>query len=123
MTQRDNKGRFLPGNQVGKGHGRPPKVREQAVLEAINEAVPAEDVAEHIRWMLRTAKAQNSWRGVEAALQLAISYQIGKPIARTQSATFSIEALLGEYDEDTASADDHNATSMEEQLEQIVSKA
>ena len=97
---RNGNGRFQPGNQAGKGHGRPPKVREQEVLDAINSAMPKERITELLNTMIDIAMAQKSWRGIASALDFAAAYQIGKPIARIQQGEGGLAQVLAELDGD-----------------------
>ena len=102
---RNGNGRFQPGNQAGKGHGRPPKVREQEVLDAINSAMPKERITELLNTMIDIARAQKSWRGIASALDFAAAYQIGKPIARIQQGEGGLAQVLAELGADE---DDEN---------------
>lgn len=40
--QRDQYGRFLPGNQVSKGHGRKPRALEEQYMHALVQSMPIE---------------------------------------------------------------------------------
>ena len=73
-------GQFAKGNKAGPG--RPSKVREKEVLAAINEAMPPEEITKLIKEMIDLARAQKSWRGIEAALSFCAAYQVGKPVQR-----------------------------------------
>ena len=73
-------GQFAKGNKAGPG--RPSKVREKEVLAAINEAMPPAEITKLIKEMIAHARAQKSWRGMEAALSFCAAYQVGKPVQR-----------------------------------------
>jgi hypothetical protein len=89
-------GKFAKGNQAGKGHGRPPKVREAEVLDAINSAMPKERITELLNEMIDIARLQKSWRGIASALDFCAAYQIGKPIARVEQGSGGIRSVMAE---------------------------
>jgi hypothetical protein len=75
-------GQFAKGNKAGPG--RPSKVREREILDAINAALPKERVTELINRMIEISltPGKESWRGIEAALSLGLAYQVGRPTVR-----------------------------------------
>lgn len=89
-------GKFAPGNQAGKGHGRPPKQREAEVLHAINAAMPPERITKLLDQMITIATETNSWRGIAQALEFCAAYQIGKPIQRMQQESSGIVDIMAE---------------------------
>lgn len=74
-------GQFADNNRAN-AVGRPSKVREKEILEAINNAMPPERVTELVEEMIDIARTQKSWRGIAAALTFCANYQLGKPVQR-----------------------------------------
>lgn len=74
-NQRDDRGRFAPGNKGGPG--RPPLSDELALIEGIRQAVTAERVAEVMDKLF--AMGMNKRYPNVRALELWLSYAIGKP--------------------------------------------
>ena len=83
MADRDNQGRFLPGNPGSPG--RPKRETEQAILNAISNALSPEEITAAIREALALARAQKSARGIVAIIELCSAYSIGKPVARIET--------------------------------------
>src|SRR6478735_5679239 len=73
-SDRDAKGRFLPGN--GGGPGNPFARRTAAVRKRLLERVTDDDVDQLVDALLARAKS-----GDVPALRLAFSYLVGKPEA------------------------------------------
>ena len=83
-TGRDpNSGRFTTGNPGGPG--RPRREQEAATLQAITSAIPSEEVTSALRTALDLAVELRSPRAIIAVLEFQASYQLGKPIARTET--------------------------------------
>lgn len=81
MTRnRDEKGRFLPGNTVGKGHGRPPKERERKYMERFKKAVTLSGFEEATRAVLKMAR-----EGDVRAWTVLAQYALGKPVTRIEA--------------------------------------
>jgi len=95
MSQdRDERGRLLPGHHQ-PGPGRPKRETEQAILQAITEALDPATIKAAIIEALQIAREQRSPRAIVAVLELAAGYGVGKPVARihTQETNPIAEAL------------------------------
>jgi hypothetical protein len=94
MADRDESGRFLPGNPGGPG--RPPKARNLAYVDAVIRALPPEQLGALLAEMVEFAETTQSWRGKLAAVRLALEYAVGKPTQRVeqQSSTQALEDVL-----------------------------
>jgi hypothetical protein len=77
-----NTGRLLPGHPGLPGAGRPAREREKAVLDAIRDAIPPEEIKANLRKALEIAIEQKSARGIIAVLEFAAGYAVGKPVQR-----------------------------------------
>jgi len=74
MRQRDTKGRFVPGNTASKGHGRPPKEREERFYEITLNAVTYKD------WDAIVKKARDqALRGDAVARKWLSDFLVGVP--------------------------------------------
>jgi hypothetical protein len=93
---RDDRGRFAPGNNAGVGHGRPRRSQEEAMLAAIKSSMPPERIEATIAEALEIARATNSWRGIMAVVEFAASYSLGKPIARIEQGSGGIRDIMAE---------------------------
>ncbi len=93
-------GKFALGNKASAGKGRPKKEQETAVLVAINQVAPPERIAHAIDQMFLLAEQHGSWKAYDAAVTLALNYQLGRPTARVEQSgdTFAnlVATLLGE---------------------------
>lgn len=93
--QRDEQGRFLPGHSISKGHGRPPKEREEKYLERFKKAVTLGGFEEATSAVLERAKEGdvNAWKAL-------VEYAIGKPVTKVdaridqRSVNFDLQATL-----------------------------
>ena len=78
MPDRDENGRFLPGNGCSKGHkggpGRPPKEREERYYEILISTVTFSDWTEIVRKAAHQAK-----RGDATARKWLADYIVGTP--------------------------------------------
>ena len=83
MSDRDEKGRLLPGHSQ-PGPGRPKRETEQAILHAITSALSPAEITSAIKTALDLAIEQKSARGIIAVLELAAGYGIGKPTVRVE---------------------------------------
>jgi len=95
MSQdRDERGRLLPGHHQ-PGPGRPKRETEQAILQAITEALDPATIKAALIEALQIAREQRSPRAIVAVLELAAGYGVGKPVARihTQETNPIAEAL------------------------------
>lgn len=72
--RRDEKGRFLPGQAMPAGPGRPPRQTEQDYLAATIAEVSIDDWRKVVRQALTDAKKGNGY-----ARQWLSEYLIGKP--------------------------------------------
>ena len=79
---RDPNGRFTTGNPGGPG--RPRREQEQAILEAITNAIPPVQIGEALRTALDIAIETRSARGIVAVLELQAAYGIGRPTIRVE---------------------------------------
>ena len=77
---KDERGRFLPGNQYSKGQEGPNYTKH--LTRAIQARFPVEDVAEKIAQAWDKAVSQNSSRGMVAVLGMIMDYGAGKPVQR-----------------------------------------
>ena len=76
MAERDpHTGRFLPGNQAAKGHGRPSRPVELEILETFNATVSKSDWIDIIKVAVKLAK-----RGDYRAREWLADRVIGKPL-------------------------------------------
>jgi hypothetical protein len=66
--------RFQPGNPGGPG--RPPKTKEDAVLNRLKARIDPDDVVQTIMELMEDTK---SWRARLAAIELYFYYTVGKP--------------------------------------------
>ena len=101
-------GRFQPGNQAGRGYGRPKRSQEEAMLSAIKSSMPPERIQAVLAEALQIARSTNSWRGLLAVSEFAANYALGKPVARVESGGGGLAAVLAElsYGDDTGDDDD-----------------
>lgn len=83
QSERDERGRFLPGSSGGPG--RPSRRREEELLQAIKAAFPPEVLTEKLQRALEMAEAQQSPRGMVAVLSFAAAYSLGKPTQRIET--------------------------------------
>ena len=65
---------FQPGNPGGPG--RPPKEKENAVLNKLRESVKPEQVVAIIMQLMNHG---TSWRAQQAGIELYLHYMLGKP--------------------------------------------
>jgi hypothetical protein len=69
---------FQKGHQLSKGHGRPPKVVEQAYLEAFREELPPDEFREAV---VRPA-VEKAKQGDTRAARILMEQAMGKPAQR-----------------------------------------
>ncbi|MDD4465770.1 MAG: hypothetical protein PHY25_03735 [Dehalococcoidales bacterium] len=81
MRQRDEKGRFIKGNNANP-NGRPPKAREQEFLNVTIAAVSCGDWIEIIQKAVSQAK-----KGDASARKFLADYLIGPPTVKTDLTT------------------------------------
>jgi hypothetical protein len=81
MRQRDEKGRFIKGNNANP-NGRPPKAREQEFLNVTIAAVSCGDWIEIIQKAVWQAK-----KGDASARKFLADYLIGPPTVKTDLTT------------------------------------
>lgn len=99
-NNRDERGRLLPGHSL-PSPGRPPKAREQQMLDAITSAVGPDELKELIREAISIARSTQSARGLLAIAEFVADRSLGKPVARSITASTKFEemlALLGSND-------------------------
>ena len=102
---RNGKGRFQPGNQAGRGYGRPKRSQEEAMLSAIKSSMPPERIEATIDEALRIARSSGSWRGLMSVVEFCAAYGLGKPIARIETGGSGLAAVLAELGDDDAGDD------------------
>ncbi len=73
MSDRDEKGRLLPGHS-SPGPGRPRREQEAKILEALRGAFSPEEIAQGLRRAFDLAERQGSARGMIAALLPILEY-------------------------------------------------
>ena len=100
-------GRFQPGNQAGRGYGRPKRSQEEQMLTAIKASMPPERIQATLAEALEIARSSGSWRGLMSVVEFCAAYGLGKPIARIESGGGGLAAVLAElgYDDDDAEND------------------
>lgn len=76
---RDSRGRFLAGNSISHGHGRPRKEQEQAYLLAFQKGLSDNDLTAVVKAIVKQAKG-----GSVAAARLLIENCIGRPATRIE---------------------------------------
>jgi hypothetical protein len=89
MSDKDERGRFLPGNRASVGIQRNPKVARREAQEAIERAAPGEKIEAALNRMHDLASQYGSWKAYEAWLTMVLAYQLGKP-------TIKIERVEGD---------------------------
>lgn len=97
-TERDNKGRWLPGAPSPNPNGRPKKAKEQSYLDELKGVIPPEKLGELLQQALDAAVASNSWRGILAVAELCLNYAVGKPTLRVQTVDSNLSELLAAID-------------------------
>ena len=86
---RDAQGRWLPGQQP-RG-GRPPKRREEAVLDLMSTRIPPEKVVDRIEELIDDTA---SWRARAEGIKLYLAYMVGMPVQRSITATTRLATLI-----------------------------
>lgn len=89
MSDKDERGRFLPGNRASVGIQRNPKQARREAQEAIERAAPGEKIEAALNRMHDLAAQYGSWKAYEAWLTMVLAYQLGKP-------TIKIERVEGD---------------------------
>lgn len=74
MDDRDDRGRFVPGNQASRGNGRKPKPIEENYLAILRAVVTPEEFEAVVRSLLCAAKKKSI-----PAIKLLLSYLLGQP--------------------------------------------
>lgn len=100
---RDGRGRWLPGHAPKPpAPRRKPRANEQALIAALNEALPAEKVKDHLDQCVTWAYEYRSPKLLMQVLQFHYSYTLGMPVQRSITASTKLETLLtrlGEMDD------------------------
>jgi hypothetical protein len=73
-TERDNRGRFLPGNKAGRGN--PTNRKAQQLREALLRSVSVSDLRAIVKRLVEQAKA-----GDVAAAKIVFDRTLGPPVA------------------------------------------
>lgn len=105
---RDELGRFVKGNTVAVGHGRPPVTREKKYMERFQKKLRLKDVSEITGKLIELAKDGNI-----RAIKVLFAYAFGQPPqyveANIQQKSLSvdlqvaIEKIYGSPESDTDS--------------------
>src|SRR3990167_891768 len=95
--------------QSGNPAGRPPKTRENAVLNLMRSAIPPEQIVATVLGLITNG---SSWRAREAGVKLYLSYMVGMPVQRSVTATTKLESILHRL----GSMDEEEFTLVEEQM-------
>lgn len=111
--EQGDKGGVIRRNERGqwvKGHApsppmrkRKPRANEQALIAALNEALPPAKVGELLDKALAWAQEYKSPKLILSILQFHYSYTLGMPVQRSITASTKLETLLnrlGEMDDE-----------------------
>lgn len=84
---RDKAGKFVKGNAL-KPHnpGRPRKLDPKAILDAIDESFPPEQIVKMMKQSYEVAFKQDDAKAMMMVVQFATYYLIGKPVQRSITA-------------------------------------
>ncbi len=90
-------GRFVSGNRAGVGHGRPPRAKEQEMLDAIRDTFSADELQSVLREALAIARQTQSARGLLAVVEFCADRALGRPaVTITSKPTDRFEVLLAQ---------------------------
>lgn len=92
--QRDAQGRFLPGNTVSKGYGRPPRALEEQYMAALVQAMSVERFLQ-----VSSVHAARAEAGDLATFRLFVRHLIGMPKMRADLTGDVVMRLAVFYDE------------------------
>jgi hypothetical protein len=106
MADRDAKGRLLPGHSV-KSPGRPPKEKEDAILNAIRDAFTPAELVSILREALIVARNTNSARGMLSSIQTMLDYAVGPAKRIVHDAPMSPTDWLAAMTDDAPASDDN----------------
>ena len=95
--------------QSGNPAGRPPKVRETAVLNIMRQRIPPERIVETVLDLIEDSE---SWRAREAGVKLYLAYMVGMPVQRSITASTKLETILNRLGE----MDDSEFSEVEQQM-------
>lgn len=84
-------GKFAPGNALG---GRKKRSEEAALLAALDAALPADKLAEHMKLCVEWAKEFRSGKMLLSLWQFKFNYIVGQPVQRSISASGKLENIL-----------------------------
>jgi hypothetical protein len=84
MPDKDERGRFLPGNRASVGIVRSPRQAEKDAKLAIEQAAPPEKIQQALDRMFELAEKYESWKAYDAWATLTLAYLIGKPTIRVE---------------------------------------
>jgi hypothetical protein len=84
MPDKDERGRFLPGNRASVGIVRSPRQAEKDAKQAIEQAAPPEKIQQALDRMFELAEKYESWKAYDAWATLTLAYLIGKPTIRVE---------------------------------------
>jgi hypothetical protein len=84
MPDKDERGRFLPGNRAAAGVTRSAREQQRAIMEALQEEGSPDNILYGLQQLKGCAEKFNSWKAWEAYVTLLLSYQLGKPTIRVE---------------------------------------
>jgi len=84
MPDKDERGRFLPGNRAAAGVTRSAREQQRAIMEALQEEGSPENIVEGLQALKACAIKFNSWKAWESYVTLLLNYQMGKPTIRVE---------------------------------------
>lgn len=85
-------GRFAPGNQVARGHGRPSRAHEVQYLTALREVLDVD------KWkQIIAALINHAIKGSVPAAKFLADYLIGKPILYVKTEIITEPMTRGEW--------------------------
>jgi hypothetical protein len=109
-ASRDANGKFLPGHHL-PGPGRPTRQHEIETLDAIKASFPPERIVAMLERAYEIAESQGSARAIVAVVENVLDRTVGRPVARSISASTKFETMLAALgsNEKIVDADDTSA--------------
>jgi hypothetical protein len=84
MADKDERGRFLPGNRAAAGVARTTREHQRAIMETLKEEGSPENILYALQQLKGCAEKFDSWKAWEAYLTMLLNYQLGKPTIRVE---------------------------------------
>jgi hypothetical protein len=84
MPDKDERGRFLPGNRAAAGVTRSAREQQRAIMEALQEEGSPDNILYALQQLRGCAEKFNSWKAWESYVTLLLNYQMGKPTIRVE---------------------------------------